>query len=157
MKLTTIPRSLIIGLVCTLIFLVTATSCKDDSSDGPDDPIITAPLSTVLKFETTIASENFTLQAPNNWDGTLYYSTDLKTWTEWDGTQISSVYGKLYMRGIGNTVITGSWEVGFSGVWSFSGACGIACTGNIENLLDYEVVAQGWQADAIKACSLTKA
>ena len=80
------------------------------------------------------------MEAYKGWNGTLYYSTDVKTWTEWNGSQISSENGKLYLRGTGNTKITGS---DYSGEyrWILSGS-DIACTGNIENLLDYETVAK---------------
>ena len=37
------------------------------------------------------------------WNGTVEYSTDHTTWTTWDGTAISSVDKKLYLRGKNNT------------------------------------------------------
>ena len=44
-----------------------------------------------------------------NWDGTMAYSLDGKTWTEWDGTD--AIEGKtIYMRGTGNTKLTASEE-----------------------------------------------
>ena len=47
-----------------------------------------------------------------HWDGTLEYSTDASTWSTWDGTTTlssttSGSGGVLYLRGTGNTVITG--------------------------------------------------
>jgi hypothetical protein len=75
-----------------------------------------------------------------NWDGTLYYSTDTENWAEWDGTEISSSNdGKLYVRGKGNTKIGGDTSCS----WVLSPNKRIQCFGNIENLLDYEVVEQG--------------
>ena len=76
------------------------------------------------------------------WDGTLYCSTDTATWAEWTGsnieaTEVDGTYA-LYFRGIGNTIITG--DIFYE--WTFSGSS-ISCTGNIENLLDYETVAAG--------------
>ena len=70
----------------------------------------TAPQeNTYLTFQST---SNFTLNVYDNkkhWNGTLYYSTDTTTWVEWDGTVItSSVDNKLYLRGKGNTIITGN-------------------------------------------------
>lgn len=94
----------------------------------------------------------FTISVNNttkNWDGTLYYSTDAKTWNEWDGTTAinSAKHGfrhRIYMRGKGNSVITGKtsnsaahWDMGDL----FVGA--VSCHGNIENLLDYETVQRG--------------
>ena len=83
----------------------------------------------------------FTLKAPNGktWDGTLKYSYDTNTWITWDGsTSLQPPEGyRLYMRGIGNTKITGP---GLK--WELDGT-DIACTGNIESLLDYTVVKRG--------------
>ena len=96
------------------------------------------------------SESDFKLEAKKGWNGTLYYSTDLKTWTEWNGSQISSDNGKLYLRGTGNTKITGS---DYSGEypWILSGS-DIACTGNIENLLDYETVAKGEHPTMARHC-----
>ena len=95
---------------------------------------------TYLTFQST---SSFTLSVYDNtkhWDGTLYYSTDTITWNVWDGTTIlSSVNNKLYLRGTGNTRITGSSD---NYRWVLAGS-NIECIGNIENLLDYETVALG--------------
>ena len=65
----------------------------------------------------TFSSPNrFTLKVNDNtkhWDGTLEYSTNASTWSTWDGTTKLSSARKgssnvLYLRGIGNTVITGN-------------------------------------------------
>ena len=78
------------------------------------------------------------------WDGTLEYFASNKTWTVWNGaTTLSSVDNDgeyvLYLRGIGNTVITGN---GSSYRWVLTGN-NIKCIGNIENLLDYATVTAG--------------
>lgn len=78
-----------------------------------------------------------TTNTTKNWDGTLYYSTDYTTWTIWDGTEaITSVktagWHKLYLRGVGNTVISGGSAYRFIIGGSF-----IMCKGNMDNLLDY--------------------
>ena len=95
----------------------------------------------------TFASANpFTIgvyNAAKNWDGTLYYSTDAEAWEEWDGTTaIASAEHdggqRIYMRGVGNTIITGDTK----GRWNVTGS-NVRCIGNVENLLDYEVVAIG--------------
>ena len=95
---------------------------------------------TYLTFQST---SSFTLKTANNqknWNGTLYYSTDKATWNVWSGTTtLSSVNNKLYLRGTGNTIITGS-SGDYS--WVLTGS-NIECIGNIENLLDYETVALG--------------
>ena len=92
-----------------------------------------------------IGNEDFTLKTYNttkNWDGTLQYSTNGSTWNTWNGTEISSADSKLYLRGTGNTKITGnSYKYKF--VFTGTDALKIVCKGNIENLLDYETVSAG--------------
>ncbi len=90
------------------------------------------------------SASSFTLSTGNstkNWDGTLYYSTDGSTWSTWDGTTtLSSGSGnKLYLKGAGNTVITGNVA---TAKWVLTGS-DICCNGNIEVLLDYDTVAAG--------------
>ena len=97
---------------------------------------------TYLSF---IGNEDFTLKTGNttkNWDGTLEYSTDTKTWNTWDGTEISSAGSKLYLRGTGNTKIAGNTS-NYRFVFAGTNALKIACKGNIENLLDYTTVSAG--------------
>ena len=102
-------------------------------------------------------NEDFTLKTNNatkNWDGTLEYSTDAKTWNAWDGTEISSAGSKLYLRGTGNTKITGdSADPRF--VFTGTDALKIACKGNIENLLDYETVSAGGHPTMADYCYRT--
>ena len=93
-----------------------------------------------------IGNEDFilgTYRSTKNWDGVLEYSTDAITWNTWDGMAgISSAGSKLYLRGTGNTVITGNnpnYRFIFTGPITLK----IACEGNIENLLDYETVSAG--------------
>jgi hypothetical protein len=95
----------------------------------------------------TFSSPNsFTLKVGDNtkhWDGTLEYSTDTSTWNTWDGTTaLSADNGKLYMRGIGNTRITDANIALVGWRWVLTGS-EISCNGNIENLLDYQTVANG--------------
>ena len=90
---------------------------------------------------------NFTLavyDATKHWDGTLEYSTDTSTWSTWDGTTtlpsaLSGSKNALYLRGTGNTVITGSSS---NYRWVITGV-DVACVGNIETLLDYAIVESG--------------
>ena len=92
-----------------------------------------------------LGNEDFTLKTNNtskNWDGTLEYSTDTTTWNTWDGTEISSAGSKLYLRGTGNTKITGD-SYNYRFVFTGTDALKIVCEGNIENLLDYKTVSAG--------------
>ena len=90
---------------------------------------------------------SFTLKVNDttkHWDGTLEYSTDTSTWSTWDGTTTlsSATSGNkniLYLRGTGNTVITGN-NINYK--WVLTGS-DIACISNIENLLDYTTVESG--------------
>lgn len=81
------------------------------------------------------------------WDGTMEYSTDATRWMTWSGESISAVENNgeysLYLRGTGNTIVTGKAFLGTNdSVWSFTGS-NISCEGNIETLLDYVTVAAG--------------
>ena len=96
----------------------------------------------------TFSSPNgFTLAVNDtikHWDGTLEYFASNKTWTTWDGTTTLSAVDDdgeyvLYLRGTGNTVITGN-ESNYR--WVLTGS-DIKCIGNIENLLDYATVESG--------------
>ena len=96
----------------------------------------------------TFSSPNsFTLAVNNktkNWDGILEYFSADKVWAVWDGTTILSAYNNygeyvLYLRGTGNTKITG---IGTNINWIITGT-DIKCIGNIENLLDYATVESG--------------
>ena len=101
-----------------------------------------------------IGNEDFTLKTNNttkNWDGTLEYSTDTSTWNTWNGTAISSVGSKLYLRGTGNTKITGN-SYNYKFVFTGTDALKIACEGNIENLLDYETVSAGGHPNMANNC-----
>ena len=131
------------------------------------DRLQIAPPKPYLTFK---SPSSFTLKvndATKHWDGTLEYSTDTSAWITWDGTTTlsSATSGSdnvLYLRGTGNTVITGS---NASYKWVFTGS-DIACIGNIENLLDYVTVESGAHPTMASYCyyymfrdctSLTKA
>ena len=107
-----------------------------------------APFKPAGKSYLTFRSpSSFTLavnDATKHWDGTLEYFASDKTWTTWDGTITLSAVDNdgeyvLYLRGTGNTVITGNSE---NYRWVLTGT-DIKCIGNIENLLDYATVASG--------------
>lgn len=80
-------------------------------------------------------SSDFTLSVGSGgakeWEGTVEYSTDHNTWTVWDGTAVSSVDKKLYLRGSGNTKFYTS-----NGA-QLSLSARAACSGNIQTLLEY--------------------
>ena len=96
----------------------------------------------------TFSSPNsFTLKVAdttNHWNGILEYFASNGTWTTWNGTTTlsSSIRGSdnvLYLRGTGNTVITGN---NYDYRWELTGS-NISCIGNIEYLLDYATVKSG--------------
>ena len=97
-------------------------------------------------YLTFSSPSSFTLRVYNNiksWDGTLEYFASDETWTIWEGTSPLSAAANggeyvLYLRGTGNTVIMGD----VTSSWVLTGT-GIKCIGNIENLLDYVLVASG--------------
>ena len=109
-------------------------------------------------YLTFSSPKNFTLEVNNrtkNWDGILEYFAYDKTWTVWDGTTILSAYNNdgeyvLYLRGTGNTKITG-FTNGQKNKWVLTGS-EIACTGNIENLLDYGIVESGGHPTMASYC-----
>ena len=112
------------------------------------ESMIDSPFKPEGKSYLTFSSPNsFTLavgDATKHWDGTLEYFASNKTWTTWDGTTTLSAVDNdgeyvLYLRGTGNTVITGPSS---SYKWVLTGS-NISCIGNIENLLDYATVATG--------------
>ena len=112
-------------------------------------------------YLTFSSPKSFTLKVNNatkNWNGTLEYFSADKIWAVWDGTTILSAYNNdgeyvLYLRGTGNTKITGRTANGASDTyrWVLTGS-DIACVGNIENLLDYATVECGQHPTMAEAC-----
>ena len=112
-------------------------------------------------YLTFSSPKSFTLKvndSTKHWDGTLEYFSADKVWAVWDGTTILSAYNNdgeyvLYLRGTGNTVITGRPANGASDTyrWVLTGS-DIACVGNIENLLDYATVESGQHPTMAEAC-----
>lgn len=75
------------------------------------------------------------------WDGVIEYSHDRYTWNEWDGTPVwCNEDGILYLRGTGNTKISG-YTSQHQSSWSFSNDAYIYIDGNIETILDWQTVA----------------
>ena len=123
----------------------TATIVADDFPDVIRERLQVIP--PPIPYLTFSSPSSFTLRVNDttkHWDGTLEYSTDTSTWSTWDGTTTlsSATSGSdnvLYMRGTGNTVITGN-KLEYR--WVLTGT-DISCIGNIENLLDYATVESG--------------
>ena len=89
------------------------------------------------------SSESFNLYTYGyvaTWDGTLEYSEDGTNWTVWDGTNMIGGSTTLYLRGTSNTYISGA--AGTTGRFVIAGT-NVSCSGNIENLLDYQTVLNG--------------
>ena len=127
-------------------------------------------------YLTFSSPDSFTLavnDATKHWDGTLEYFASDRTWTTWDGTTTlfsieNSCEYVLYLRGTGNTKITGLNASGHPNdtyKWVLTGS-NISCIGNIENLLDYATVesenhptmANGCYSNMFQDCkSLTQA
>ena len=116
------------------------------------NPEYVKPVPGELTADNAVAFESnadFTLAAnQKGWNGYLFHSTDLKTWTEWDGSAISSAAGKLYLCGKENTKVGGGYDYR----WSIICDAGVECSGNIENLLDYNVVAASEHPEMADYC-----
>lgn len=109
-------------------------------------------------FVTFSAADSFSLSVAagaTRWDGTLEYSTDKINWNTWIGTNLIGAASdgasyKLYLRGTGNTLITGNTSIP---QWVFGGsATSVSVSGNIENLLDYQTVAGGGHPPMASYC-----
>ena len=118
-----------------------------------------APFKPEGKSYLTFSSSNrFTLavyDATKHWNGILEYFSADKVWAVWDGTTTLSAVSDdgeyfLYLRGTGNKEITG-FTNGQKYKWVLTGS-EIACTGNIENLLDYGIVESGGHPTMASYC-----
>ena len=109
----------------------------------PDD------LDTALEFS---SANPFSISAPKNWDGKLEY-TNGSGWKTWDGGEITSgsIENKnaIYFRGVGNTKVTGVADT--SGKWVITGQ-NVSCNGNIERLLNWEIVESGKHPEMADSC-----
>ena len=137
----------------TALFTDIADAIRETTGDtdliiADDFPDVIRDSLQVKPYLTFKSPSSFTLNVQDttkHWDGTLEYSTDTSTWATWDGKTIlsSATSGSdnvLYLRGTGNTVITGGNSSNYK--WVLTGS-DIACIGNIENLLDYATVEAG--------------
>ena len=104
-----------------------------------------------LAFKSQNSFKIGTHENTKSWDGTLEYFSSDNTWSVWDGTSYLSAVTNgaeyvLYLRGTGNTVITGGQKP-----FKFLGS-DIACIGNIETLLDYVTVEAGGHPTMANNC-----
>ena len=95
-----------------------------------------------------ISPKSFGISARKTWNGTIEYSLDKINWHDWDGSQIES--NIIYMRGYGNTVITGYHDTDVR--WKFETKDKLICRGNIENLLDYKICSRGEHSPMEQFC-----
>ena len=124
----------------TTYYLSSTNTIVGVTNDTPETP----ENNSYLTFS---SPSGFTLKvndATKHWDGTLEYSTDASTWSTWNGTTTLSAAtsgsdNALYLRGTSNTKITGD---NYNYRWVLTGS-NIACSGNIEALLDYATVQAG--------------
>ena len=144
------------------LFADIADAIREKTGDTGTIPAVEFPnmirdnLEVAPLYLTFSSPSSFTLavnDATKHWDGTLEYSTNTSAWSTWDGTTTlsSATSGSgnvLYLRGIGNTKIMGNKN---SYKWVLTGS-NIACTGNIENLLDYETVKSGGHPTMANYC-----
>ena len=145
----------------TALFTDIADAIRETTGDtdliiADDFPDVIRDSLQVKPYLTFKSPSSFTLNVQDttkHWDGTLEYSTDTSTWSTWNGTTTlsSSTSGRnnvLYLRGTGNTKITGSSE---QYKWVLTGR-DIKCSGNIENLLDYATVTSGNHPTMARYC-----
>lgn len=113
----------------------------------------------VTPYLTFSSANTFTLMVGTpRWDGTMEISTDAETWSTWNGSRTTAVLSgseyKVYVRGSGNTVISGGQAGRFIFNNDFPAESPIACEGNIETLLDYATVLDGNHPSMGEVCCL---
>ena len=129
-------------------------SIKNNIGSLPEGAYVWKKYEIIPPYLSFIGNEDFTLKTYNttkNWNGILEYSTDALIWNTWDGTEISSSGNVLYLRGTGNTNITGS-SANNRFVFTGTDALKIVCEGNIESLLDCMTVRDGGHPIMINDC-----
>jgi hypothetical protein len=85
----------------------------------------------------TFSSSNpFSISFANkHWNGVLEYSLDARHWYEWDASEINSSGNVLYLRGSGNSHITGGLSSSYT--MQITATSGVECSGNIMSLLNH--------------------
>lgn len=107
-------------------------------------PIVEVPVLDV-NYVTFSSPSSFSITPDDLQSPVFEYSTDGISWIQYVGDPMnSSSDGKLYLRGIGNSGFGNNIETAqIAYMWYISGDDDITISGNIENLLDYETVANG--------------
>lgn len=103
--------------------------------------VLSRPVS-IPPYLTFTSETSFKIKANGEtvrWDGTIEYSEDGTEWTVWDGTEITASGGILMFRGTDVYHVCADYE---ESNWIITGE-NVACSGNIETLLDYATVANG--------------
>ncbi len=119
------------------------TADSEDCAAGVADADTTA---TLMGHTTFSSSSAFTITPQtHSWNSTLEYSTNATDWftfTTNGATAATNGAGefRLYLRGTGNNRITGASD---TPPWTITAAGSVACSGNIETLLDYTTVDNG--------------
>lgn len=132
---------IIISVLLMFITLTTPLFCLETLADE----------TTTVPYLTFQSENPFTIRvASPKWNGTMEYSTNTISWFTWDGSVISSLGGKIYLRGTGNTRVSSN----SSGTYSqfiISGTA-VECVGNIETLLDWQTVINGEHPEMNSHC-----
>jgi hypothetical protein len=97
-----------------------------------------ASQSTAANYLTFSSDAPFSISfTAKHWDGVLQYSLDAQNWYDWDASEINSSGNVLYLRGLGNSVITGVNDPTYRMTITSPSSSGVSCTGNIMTLLDH--------------------
>jgi hypothetical protein len=98
-------------------------------------------------YLTFSSADTFTITpSAVSWNGALFYSTNTTDWIAFDrdgaDAALDNASGeyRLYLRGTNNTYITGAYD---APAWTITAEGTVACSGNIETLLDYTTVLAG--------------
>jgi hypothetical protein len=123
------------------------TKVYDANAQEPQ-PVI----NTYLEFSSPNEFSIKTYNDAKNWDGMIQYSTNGIRWRTWTGTTVinAALSGgeyKLLIAGTGNTKIAGQSNYR----WVLTGS-NIACSGNIESLLDHAKVTAGQHPSMADIC-----
>ena len=131
-------------------YLITARAYGTNFNDSAESNAASVTIGSDNPYVTFSAAAPFAVGTQTNggltWNGTHYYSTDAQTWNTWNGAKINAALSdglyKLYMRA--ENCSHYSYNGNSYTLFTLTGdATAISVSGNIENLLDYNVVANG--------------
>ncbi len=133
----------------------TAGGTEYEATVSDADTTATAKAPPVSDAYLTFSSTNAFKISPSavSWNGGLFYSTDTTNWHAFtqlgaNATDNGSGEYRLYFRGTNNACITG----GNLAYWTIDTTGSVACSGNIETLLDYTKVDAGEHPEMIANC-----